>query len=87
MCSTSMFSVGNPTSVVNPLHVPEILCNAIMRANYKVGLLFPTVEYYVCFFFFAGKTHGAKTYGKCHCHVSDVKSYKMLWTFFFQFML
>lgn len=30
--------VGNHTSVVNPVHFPETLCNVIMRTNYKAGL-------------------------------------------------
>lgn len=38
VCCICMCMVGSHTSVVNPLHFPETLCNVIMRSNYKTGL-------------------------------------------------
>lgn len=37
MCYMCMFMVGNHTSVVDPLHFPERLCNVIMKTNYKAA--------------------------------------------------
>lgn len=64
VCRTTMLRGGNPTSVVNSLlHVPEILCNRVMTANYKAGFsLFP-LKRVICLHFWgslATSTSGEK---------------------------
>lgn len=68
-----MFMVGNHTSVVNPLHFPETLCNVIMRTNHKAGLLSSTGEQ--CLYFFAReKKKGIQLNWMINVGLRDVKS-------------